>query len=171
MLWPNGRTPERRREGLLMLSKRGSARRSELTLKEWLDRSEFQGNVGRFAEALAVPRKTAEDWVYRGRRPSVTNGAKIAGLTGIEEFAALPPEKTLGPKETARTLQRVDHTKRLLLALHEELTFFKNNSAQHREILRKNMDGQYVAYVTSLFQLMFNEERFQDWLHTSRLTR
>jgi len=140
-----------------------------LTLKEWLQQSRFQGGVKQFAEALGVPFKTAEDWVYRGRNPSSANKRKILALTGLDEYAPLAPEQVLGPTRAAEALERVYRIKELVLALDRELTFFKNNSPQHREVLKKNMDGPYIAYVTNLFQLMFNEKRFQDWLKTTRL--
>jgi len=150
-------------------SPRESTQERRLTLKEWLQQSPFQGSVKQFAEALGVPPKTAEDWVYRGRNPSPANSRKIHALTGIEEFAPLEPEHVLGPTQTAEVLERVYRIKELVLAIDRELTFFKNNSPSHRELLKKNMDGPYIAYVTNLFQLMFNEKRFQDWLKTTRL--
>jgi DNA-binding transcriptional regulator YiaG len=51
-------------------------------LRDWLEASEFEGSVQRFAQALGVPLKTAEDWVYGRSMPSARNRRKVAKPEG-----------------------------------------------------------------------------------------
>ena len=60
--------------------------RDNSALRQWLNDSEFRGSVKRFAEALEVPPKTAEGWLYRGAKPSAPNRAKVYKLTQLPEF-------------------------------------------------------------------------------------
>ena len=55
-------------------------------LRAWLNMSEFQGSIRRFAKAIEVPLKTAEDWFYRGAEPSEANKLKIFQLTQLPQF-------------------------------------------------------------------------------------
>ena len=61
-------------------------RRSNAALQEWLKESEFNGSARRFSEALGVPLKTVEEWVYRGVQPSQANKLKVFRLTQLPEF-------------------------------------------------------------------------------------
>jgi len=54
--------------------------------------------------------------------------------------------------------------------LREQLEYFKETSAKHRETLRSHLDGRYVAYLSNLLQLLLSEERFLEWLAMSTLT-
>jgi dCTP deaminase len=56
------------------------------TLQEWLEQSEFQGNVVRFAAALEVRRKTVEEWVYGRHEPSRRNWRRLYEITGLSQF-------------------------------------------------------------------------------------
>ncbi|MBE9501818.1 MAG: dCTP deaminase [Dehalococcoidia bacterium] len=55
-------------------------------LRAWLNMSEFQGSIRRFAKAIEVPLKTAEDWFYRGAEPSEPNKLRIFQLTQLPQF-------------------------------------------------------------------------------------
>ncbi len=66
--------------GELKASRNGNA------LKKWLKQSEFRGSVKRFSDALVVPLKTLEDWLYRGAEPSLTNRAKLFAITKLPQF-------------------------------------------------------------------------------------
>lgn len=57
-----------------------------IALHEWLEGSEFGGSVVRFAEALGVNPKTAEEWVYGRARPSRRFWPKLYGLTQLPRF-------------------------------------------------------------------------------------
>ena len=65
---------------------------SENRLKEWLQNSEFDGNVARFAVALGVNQKTVQDWVYGRYRPSPKNYSMLYRVTGLSEYATLLDE-------------------------------------------------------------------------------
>lgn len=65
-------------------------------LRGWLKHSKFHGSVSRFAEALGVPQKTVEDWVYRGARPNAAHWAKLLSLNLLPES---PEADTAKPAE------------------------------------------------------------------------
>ena len=52
----------------------------------------------------------------------------------------------------------------LLYKMSYELHFFKEGSANAREILRQHLDGADVGYVITLLKALFDEEKFQNWL-------
>lgn len=56
------------------------------TLREWLANSEFRGSVRRFSQALGVPLKTVEDWIYRGSHPSPRHYRQLFTITHLSEF-------------------------------------------------------------------------------------
>ncbi|MBU2009206.1 MAG: dCTP deaminase [Chloroflexi bacterium] len=56
------------------------------TLREWIRTSQFRGSVAKLAEALGVPVKTVEDWVYRGANPGEQNRRKVFQMTGLPRF-------------------------------------------------------------------------------------
>ena len=56
-------------------------------LQEWLEQSEFQGNVARFAAALEVNQKTVEEWVYGRYQPSRRYWRRLHGITGLSQFS------------------------------------------------------------------------------------
>lgn len=141
------------------------------TLREWLETSEFQGSVRKLAEALGVPLKTAQDWVYGRRVPSPENLAKLAGLTGIARFAPPPPDRALRAKQLEEAEERIARTKALLVELSEHLEYFRLRSPAARELLRRELSGNFAASVGTLLQLLFDEERLKDWQGTLRLLK
>ncbi|MBI4328729.1 MAG: dCTP deaminase [Chloroflexi bacterium] len=66
-------------------------------LRDWLKQSEFQGSPKRLAEALSVPQKTVEDWVYRGARPNPAHRAKVFQVTRLPEFRVAAPSGKPAP--------------------------------------------------------------------------
>ena len=65
----------------------GRRRRTIQTgLRQWLAESEFEGNVGRFAEHLGVNRKTVENWVYGRTRPSIRFRPRVYAATALAEY-------------------------------------------------------------------------------------
>ena len=58
-------------------------------LREWLQNSEYKGSVTHFAEALAVPLKTVEDWVYGRSKPSLKHWSQLYEATGLPEYQQL----------------------------------------------------------------------------------
>lgn len=62
--------------------------RTDSALREWLRTSQFRGSTLRLAEALGIPLKTVEDWVYRGAEPSGRYRPKLFEVTGLAEFRA-----------------------------------------------------------------------------------
>ena len=144
----------------------------KISLKEWLDKSQYQGSVRQFSAALGLPRKTVEDWFYRGAKPSLANKLKIYLATGLKEYA---PEdeveinrlQELEHGELATLQERIRVFLSLLDSLHKELDYFKDAPSKKREVLREHLDGQHIAYISNLLQLLLNEERFREWLTIS----
>ncbi len=56
-------------------------------LKDWIDSSEFRGNVRRFSEALGVNHKTVQGWIYGRSKPNVTNSSRLYDITGLTRYA------------------------------------------------------------------------------------
>ena len=141
------------------------------TLREWLENSEFQGSVRHFAEALGVPFKTAQNWVYGWSIPAAANRAKIQHLTGVSVFSPPPPERTLRSKQTDDTKANIARTKELLIELYELLEYFRTHSPAAREILRQELSGGFAASIGTLLHLLFDEDRLRDWQGTRRMMK
>ena len=142
---------------------------SQTSLREWLDKSQYQGSVRRFSAALGVPLKTAEDWFYRGAKPSLLNKLRIYLVTGLEEYAPqgeveISRLQELEQGEFATLQERIRIFLSLLDSLHKQLDYFKEAPPKKREVLRARLDGQHIAYISNLLQLLLNEERFREWL-------
>ena len=98
-------TPLMSMPSIPVVNKPKQARANGNTLKEWLEQSEYDGSIKRFAGALAVPFKTVQDWFYRGTMPSRPNRAKIFAITRLSKFdvghmaakQGLPPKEDLNP--------------------------------------------------------------------------
>ena len=148
---------------------------TNMALRQWLDNSQFHGSVSKFASALGVPLKAVEEWFYRGVTPkSPLYRAKLYFSTGLAEYAPRSGEERdcLDKLEKAERLSAEERIGALLASLEvlrENLEYFREGSAKHREDLRVRLDGRYVAYVANLLQLMLNEDRFQEWLAMSSL--
>jgi len=144
------------------------------TLREWLDRSQYQGSIKRLSVAIGVPKKTVEDWFYRGAKPSLPNRLKLYMITGLEQYAPRSNVEAtrlqqLQQEELTALHERTEKFLLLLASLHKELDYFKEAAPSEREVLRQRLDAQQIAYVSNLLQLLLNEERFRDWLTISTL--
>jgi len=145
-----------------------------MSLREWLDNSQYQGNIRRFSVALGVSLKTVEDWFYRGAKPSLPNKLRLYLVTGLEEYAPQGEVEICGlqeleQKESAILHERISIFLGLLASLHKELDYFKETTPKKREALRDRLDGLQIAYISNLLQLLLNEERFREWLTMSAL--
>lgn len=58
-------------------------------IKLWLDESRFRGNVQKFADAMGIPVKTVEDWVYGRGKPSTKHASKVFEVTGLPQYRGL----------------------------------------------------------------------------------
>jgi transcriptional regulator with XRE-family HTH domain len=72
--------------------------------------------------------------------------------------------KFLNPASASDVVSRVQAVEDALYTLNDQLEFFKEGSPNSRKILRRQLDGPDVGYVTTLLKALFDEERFQDWL-------
>mgnify|MGYP001583553643 FL=1 len=57
-------------------------------LHHWLKESQFRGSVKRFSEALGVPSKTVEGWVYRGAKPTAEHRRRLFSVTRLPQYRA-----------------------------------------------------------------------------------
>jgi hypothetical protein len=127
--------------------------------------------VQRFAQALGVPMKTAEDWVYGRSMPSARNRRKVAELTGITDFSRPSPETALRPERLEETRRRAARMKELVAELSDHLEYFRTRSPAARDLLRRELSGGLAASVGTVLQLLFDEDRLRDWLGTRRMLR
>ncbi len=72
--------------------------------------------------------------------------------------------KLISSSATSDVVSKVQAVEDALYALNDQLEFFKEGSPNSRKILRRQLDGPDVGYVTTLLKALFDEERFQDWL-------
>lgn len=87
-----GPGPSRYFENFLDPSHPSTRKRREYqqtSLREWLDQSDFRGQVAGFAEALGVNQKTAEEWVYGRHSPPRRHWTRLYALTGLRQFQVL----------------------------------------------------------------------------------
>ena len=63
-------------------------------LWEWLQNSEFHGSIKRFSQALSIPQKTVEGWIYRGARPTVRYRKKLFSLTELPQYKMADESQT-----------------------------------------------------------------------------
>ena len=72
--------------------------------------------------------------------------------------------KLLTRSSTSDVVEKVEAVEHALYTLSDELEFFKQGSANSREILRQRLSGPDVGYVATLLKALFDEEKFQNWL-------
>jgi len=72
--------------------------------------------------------------------------------------------KLLSPPSTSNIDAKMQAVEDALYALNNQLEFFKEGSPHSRKMLRRQLSGPDVGYVTTLLKALFDEERFQDWL-------
>lgn len=72
--------------------------------------------------------------------------------------------KLLSRPSTSDVVARVQAVEETLYALNDELQFFKEGSPHSRKILRQQLSGPDVGYLTTLLKALFDEEKFQNWL-------
>lgn len=72
--------------------------------------------------------------------------------------------KLLTRSSASDVAEKVEAIEDSLYILSDELEFFKQGSANSREILRQRLSGPDVGYVTTLLKALFDEEKFQNWL-------
>ena len=58
-----------------------------MSLRQWLRDSRFEGNVNELADALDLPVKAVEEWVYGRRVPNAENRRKLFTLTRLPQYA------------------------------------------------------------------------------------
>jgi hypothetical protein len=144
-------------------------------LKEWLDKSQYQGSISRFSAALGIPQKTVEDWFYRGAKPGSPNKLRLYLATGLEEYSPRTDAETRRlrefEQEESKTLEeRIRVFLSLINSVQNEIDYFREAPLRKREALRRYLDGQQIAYISNLLQLLLNEERFNEWLIMSALS-
>jgi len=72
--------------------------------------------------------------------------------------------KLLSPPSTSDIDAKIQAVEDALYVLNDQLEFFKEGSPHSRRILRRQLSGPDVGYVTTLLKALFDEERFRDWL-------
>jgi len=100
------------------------------------------------------------------------NKLRVYLVTGLEENAPqgeveISRLQELEQRELATLQERIRIFLSLLASLHKELDYFKEAPPKKREALRERLDGQHIAYISNLLQLLLNEERFREWLTIS----
>ena len=61
-------------------------RTTQTELRQWLAESEFEGDVGRFADHLGMKRKTVENWVYGRTHPSPRFRPRVYAATTLPQY-------------------------------------------------------------------------------------
>lgn len=108
--------------------------------------------------------------------------AKLHEATGLEIFKPIARDRNVSsksvaphklPKQTSQISvgkpkdiadEKATKVKRILVALADELEFFKQNSESARRIFRKVVPGEDVGYITTLLRALYDEDQFQRWL-------
>ncbi len=94
-------------------------------------------------------------------RPSAEKNVK-AIATILKDAQTVQNALPKKPKES--DYERSSRIKKLLVALAEELEFFKQNSESARETFRRIVPGEDVGYITTLLRAIYDEDQFQRWL-------
>lgn len=72
------------------------------------------------------------------------------------------------PDKISQNIELTDHTNNLksaLFSLHSELNWFKNQTKNERNALRKKISPNDIGYLTSLLRAIFKgEDAFSDWV-------
>jgi hypothetical protein len=91
---------------------------------------------------------------------------RLYEVTGLEQFTPSPADElaAAGPQEKEAYRRAVLALNRALTELEEALRAFTAGPPAARELLRRSLDSSRVARVTTLAQLMFDEEAYADWL-------
>lgn len=138
--------------------------------KRGLSRRELAAQIG-------IPDSTMRAWY--AKRPRPPSGANLLRLSEfIQEGSHRPLEPKSRPSvspaiEARLPLQptearaRATRVKVLLELLAEELGWFRDGSAESREVFRSRLDAFDAGYVSSLVTMLFDEDKFKRWLELS----
>ena len=72
--------------------------------------------------------------------------------------------RTVKPSSEESTDGRVGAVHSLLYILNDQLSLFRDGSAQDRQRLRSHLNGPDVGYITTLLRAVLDEDKFQSWL-------
>jgi hypothetical protein len=162
-------------------------------LRKWFLSQKRFGSWAAMERALAL--NTSEGYLVKiknGKKRAIQPElrAKLHDATGLDVFkpvsGKLPsvqtqtrldfpqrtqpkePQSALPKKSEDTNYLRARRIKKLLVALADELEFFKQDSELTRETFRKVVPGEDVGYITTLLRALYNEDQFQRWLLFSK---
>lgn len=129
-------------------------------LKEWLkNRKSKPRNIKELSEIFKdVPYKTVSGWVHQDKVPAKAElRKKLYLITKIDKY--MPEE---AKKEDFKNIQIALYT------LIEKLEPFIESKSL-RDYLRKKINKNDMAYLSSLLEALLDEKRFQMWISFQKL--
>ncbi len=129
-------------------------------LKEWLkNRKSKPRNIKELSEIFKdVPYKTVSGWVHQDKVPAKAElRKKLYLITKIDKY--MPEE---AKKEDFKNIQIALYT------LIEKLEPFIESKSL-RDYLRKKINKNDIAYLSSLLEALLDEKRFQMWVSFQKL--
>lgn len=145
-------------------------------LRNWIREQGI--TVAQLADRLGKPRKTIEDWVYRGKMPSKSNRTLVYSVTGLAEFqpqveelarpkaakAKPPPVPSLDEAGIRQLFELLIRDLKGHINVAEEiLHFFAVASPSVRDRLRSRLDPKRVAHFSGLLRAILSEERLREF--------
>lgn len=118
------------------------------------------------ARLVGCSEQAARAWVREGRRPLPEYRCALHRVTGLDEFRPSPSDElaAMGSSERERYAAASAEVALHLTRLRRALQPFVSGPVGARECLRRTVDPSLVAQAAGLAQLVFDEERFADWL-------
>lgn len=77
-------------------------------------------------------------------------------------------EKKTKTQEMNETKQSIERLKAILLLLKGELEYFKDSSPEAREILKENLPGSTIGYLSSLLTALYDENQLDIFKHFAK---
>jgi hypothetical protein len=142
-------------------------------LADWLRGRRI--TVAEFAGSLGIPVKTAEDWVYRNKRPSPKNAARVFSFTGLLQYA---PRQAESDSKNAARQSRVEAHIRIspepagrasveVYRLIQQLDKLAYGPRASRDVFRRQINGGDIGYLRSVLAALLDEEQLEDWKRMS----
>lgn len=146
-------------------------------LREWFSTQKKYGSWAAMERALKITKDYLRH-IKSGEKRAVDPELrrKLYEATGLEIFKSIPKDRVRKAvsqcqkdsvqvsRKALSASDRAAKIRELLVALADELEFFKQQSEQARKIFRKTVPGEDVGYITTLLRALYDEDQFQRWL-------
>ena len=123
--------------------------------KWWKTQHKYKA-VKDFAEEIGWGAEELSNCLYGKESPPIVVIEKIGDTVGIGDS-----NLGIAMQDAKRKAEKVKY---LLLLLEDELTWFRDGTKEVRRVYREDLDTDDIGYISSLLNMLGDEERFSRWV-------